>query len=231
MELEEGWLHLHPPWLMLPWAPLGRCSGPSPITDFCHQQDVTGSLGLTGTSCPPWGLFCPGPAWPRALASSPGSSAVAEALGSVEGYFTCWHQLFLPSAPNHVTHPQVSDPASCLPSPLASSITGHCCSSATFLLCPFPLRFCPDTCSSVSSPVQEPAALGSYCWVTGGTGRGVTAPQLGFGSWWWSGLKVRGQDSLGGCQEPGSGAWGGGEGRMDCSSGTGSVTGQQWAPL
>lgn len=30
--------------------------------------------------------------------------------------------------------------------------------------------------------------------------------------------------------QPGSGAQGGGEGRMDCSHGTGSVTGQQWAP-
>lgn len=30
--------------------------------------------------------------------------------------------------------------------------------------------------------------------------------------------------------QPGNGAWGRGEGRMDCSSGTGRVTGQQWAP-
>lgn len=27
------------------------------MTDFCHQWDVSGGLGPTSTSCPPWGLF------------------------------------------------------------------------------------------------------------------------------------------------------------------------------
>lgn len=57
MELDEGWLLPHHSWLMLPWAPQGRCSGASPMTDFCHQWDVTGGLGPTSTFCPPCGLF------------------------------------------------------------------------------------------------------------------------------------------------------------------------------
>lgn len=187
VELEGGWLLPHHPCLVLPWALQGQV-----LWCFTHDRFLS-PLGCHWGSWPHWyilptlGSVCPGPAWPWALALSPGSSAIAEACGGAEGYFTgyftCWHQLFLPSAPNHVPHPQVSHPASSLPSPLASPITGHCCSSATFLLCPLPRRCCPDTCSSVSSPVQEPPALGSYSWVTGGTRRGVAAPQDGFGSW------------------------------------------------
>lgn len=57
VELEGGGcFHITPGWCC-PGHHRGRCSGASPMTDFCHQWDVTGSLGPTGTSCPPWGLF------------------------------------------------------------------------------------------------------------------------------------------------------------------------------
>lgn len=158
----EGWLLLHHPWLVMPWAPHGQ------VLWCCIHDRFLSPVGCHWESHPHWyilptlGSICPGPAWPWALASSPGSSVAAEARGGAEGYFTgyftCWHQLFLPSAPNHVPYPQVSHPASCLPSPPASPTTGHFCSSATFLLCPLPSRSC-----SVCSPVQEPPALGCYC--------------------------------------------------------------------
>lgn len=106
---------------------------------------------------------------------------------------------------------------------IAAALPPFCC-------VPFHFAFALTLVPQCPALYKEPAALDSYCWVTGGTGRVVAAPQVGFGSWWWGGLKVGGWDSPGGWRQPGSCAWGGGEGRMDCSSGTGNVTGQQQAP-
>lgn len=211
----EGWLLPHHPWLMLPWAPLGQV-----LWCFTYDQ-LLSPVGCHWESQPHWyilptlGSVHPGPAWPWALALSPGNSAIAEARGRGRGVFSqgishagtsCFSPLPL------IMSLTLKCTASCLPSPLASPIIGHCCSSATFLLCPLPHRSCPDTCSSVSSPVQEPPTLGSYCWVTGGTGERVAALWDGFGSWQWGGLEVRSRDSLGGCWHSLAvvpGCWGG----------------------
>lgn len=99
------------------------------------------------------------------------------AEGYFTGYFTCWHQLFLPSAPTTFLPPEpLTLPPACPHFPT----TGHCCGCATFLLCPPPFPPCPGTHCSASAPVQEPPPLVSYCWVSGGTGRGVAVPQDAF---------------------------------------------------
>lgn len=50
LELEEGWLLPHHPWLMLPWTLLGQV-----LWCFTYDRFLSpvGCLSLTGTSCPP----------------------------------------------------------------------------------------------------------------------------------------------------------------------------------
>lgn len=165
----------------------GRSSGASPTIAFYHRWDVTGDLqpahdrGLSpaGAYCPPHTAASRGVRplrpclalahvrWalgtiPRAGQQRPCRGARGGAEGYFTGYFTRWHQLFLPSAPNHVPPPRAHHPASCLPSPPASPSTGHRCGCATFPLCPPPFSPCPGTYCSASIPVQEPPALVSY---------------------------------------------------------------------
>lgn len=58
-----------------------------------------------------WALGTIPGAWQR----RPCRGARGGAEGYFTGYFTRWHQLFLPSAPNHVPPPRAHHPASCLP--------------------------------------------------------------------------------------------------------------------
>lgn len=86
---------------------------------------VTSRLPETGF--PPWSILpslatcalgtCPHP--------GAGQGACGRAGGYFTGYFTCWHQLFPPSAPNHVPPPRATHPASCHPT------TGHCYGGGT----------------------------------------------------------------------------------------------------
>lgn len=162
---------------------------------FIHNwflSPMTSSLPKMGHCAP---LVCP--ACPRCCQmGSPATSALPRwALGTGQrchcrrtrggaegyftGYFTCWHQLFLPSARNHIPPPRAPHPASCLPSPPASPTIGHHCSCATFLLCP-PLLFPLALALIAQHPDLHRSCLHCYCWVTGGTGQGVPAPQDGF---------------------------------------------------
>lgn len=176
----------------LPGAALGT-AGAQVLWCFTRDRFLS-PPGCHWGSWPHWcilptlGSVCPGRAWPWALALSPrqqchcrgtwgGQRGISQGISHAGT--SCFSPLPLPMS---LTLKSLTLPSS-LPSPLASPITGHCCSSATFLLCPLPRRCCPDTCSSVSSPVREPPALGSYSWVSGGARRGVAAPQDGFGSW------------------------------------------------
>ncbi|XP_029856958.1 uncharacterized protein LOC115335420 [Aquila chrysaetos chrysaetos] len=74
-----------------------------------------------------------------------GASGGAE--GYFTGYFTCWHQLFLPSAPTTFLPPEpLTLPPACPHFPT----TGHRCGCATFPLCPPPFPPCPGTHCSAS---------------------------------------------------------------------------------
>lgn len=108
-------------------------TGTQPCWCFCQLRGL--ALPSTGLAtlpraasarcqCLPW--LCqafPCSLW--ALSAIPGAGhwcPCREARGGAEryftGYFTCWHQLFLPSAPNHVPEPLTLP--SCLPSHSAS---------------------------------------------------------------------------------------------------------------
>lgn len=69
------------------------------------------------------------------------------AEGYFTGYFTCWHQLFLPSAPTTFLPPEpLTLPPACPHFPT----TGHRCGCATFPLCPPPFPPCAGTHCSAS---------------------------------------------------------------------------------
>lgn len=116
---EEGWLLA--PRSSTPGLALGtvggsgpRSSGSSPAIDSCHEEDVTApsSLSKRGASAP-WlsclSMLCQ--AWAGHSAPSPRQGTPSGAGGYFTGYFTCWHQLFLPSVPNHIPP---AEPLTCL---------------------------------------------------------------------------------------------------------------------
>lgn len=108
-------------------------TGTQPCWCFCQLRGL--ALPSTGLAtlpraasarcqCLPW-LCQAFPCSLRALSGIPGAGhwrPCREARGGAEryftGYFTCWHQLFFPSAPNHVPEPLTLP--SCLPSHSAS---------------------------------------------------------------------------------------------------------------
>lgn len=163
-------------------------TGTQPCWCFCQLRGL--ALPSTGLAtlpraasaryqCLPW--LCqafPCSLW--ALSAIPGAQhwrPCREARGGAEryftGYFTCWHQLFLPSAPNHVPEPLTLP--SCLPSHSASSVSIR--HRASLQLCHLstvthPFLPCPSTHCSESGPAWELFVMDSNYWFTDGTGRG-----------------------------------------------------------
>nr|XP_013809943.1 PREDICTED: uncharacterized protein LOC106494256 [Apteryx mantelli mantelli] len=134
-----------------------------------------------------WGPWAHG-SIPEAGHRHPPKGARGGAEGHFTGYFTCWHQLFLPSAPSHVPPPSAPHLPSCLPSPPSSASVcpvealPNCC--ATLLVSPLP--FLPCLSIHLLEP-QHPSQYGSHLrcfprWFTGSTGRGRShpPPQDGF---------------------------------------------------
>lgn len=172
----------------LPGAALGT-AGAQVLWCFTRDRFLS-PPGCHWGSWPHWcilptlGSVCPGRAWPWALALSPRQQCHCRGTwgrqrGISQGISHAGTSCFSPlPLPMSLTLKSLTLPSS-LPSPLAFPITGHCCSSATFLLCPLPRHCCPDTCSSVSSPVREPPALGSYSWVSWVVlGEGLLHPRM-----------------------------------------------------
>lgn len=119
---------------------------PGLISVTKRVSPVTSHLPESGF--PHWNILlslamCALGTWPHPGA---GQGACGRAGGYFTGYFTCWHQLFLPSAHNHIPPPSTTHPASATPPQGTAMVVAHC----------VPLFLPLVTHSLVSGPMEVP---------------------------------------------------------------------------